>query len=322
MKTLLLAVAGALSLTVIGEGQSQKYPTKPVRIIIPFTAGSQTDVLARVIGAKLAETSGHQVVSDNRPGAGGIVAGNIVAGANPDGQTLLLTSIAYAVSAALYTKMPYDPLKDIVGVGQIASTPLILVVNPSIGVKSVKDLIALAKQKPGALLFGSAGIGSGTHMGGELFKFAAGIDVVHIPYREYPGSPGRHRGGARSGTWLSPTGPAVAFVKDGRVLALGVTTAKRSPAFPDVPTIAESGLPGFDYDTWYGVLVPGGTPRATIAQINKAVSGVVNLPDLKEKMLVQGVALISSSAEQFNKLVAEDVGKLRKVVKAAGIKVD
>jgi tripartite-type tricarboxylate transporter receptor subunit TctC len=321
MKTSLIAVAAALFVVAAGEARSQGYPTKPVRIIIPFTAGSQTDVLARVIGAKLAETSGHQVVSDNRPGAGGIVAGNIVAGANPDGQTLLLSSIAYAVSAALYTKMPYDPLKDIVGVGQIASTPLILVVNPSIGVKSVKDLIALAKQKPGALLFGSAGIGSGTHMGGELFKFAAGIDVVHIPYRGTPEALVDTAAG-RVQYWLSPTGPAVAFVKDGRVLALGVTTAKRSPAFPDVPTIAESGLPGFDYDTWYGVFVPGGTPRAAIAQINKAVSGVVNLPDLKEKMLVQGVALISTSPEQFNKLVAEDVGKLRKVVKAAGIKVD
>lgn len=321
MKTLAVAVVTAVSMSEIGEVCSQTYPTRPVRIIIPFTAGSQTDVLARVIGAKLAETSGHQVVSDNRPGAGGIVAGNIVAGANSDGQTILLTSIAYAVSAALYSKLPYDPLKDIIGVGQIASTPLILVVNPSIGVKSVKDLIALAKQKPGALLFGSAGIGSGTHMGGELFKFAAGIDVVHIPYRGTPEALVDTAAG-RVQYWLSPTGPAVAFVKDGRVLALGVTTAKRSPAFPDVPTIAESGLPGFDYDTWYGVFVPGGTPRATIAQINKAVSGVVNLPDLKEKMLVQGVALISSSPEQFNKLVAEDVGKLRKVVKAAGIKVD
>lgn len=321
MKTFLIAVAAALFVVTANEAQSQKYPSRPVRIIIPFTAGSQTDVLARMIGAKLAETSGHQVVSDNRPGAGGIVAGGIVAGANADGHTILLTSIAYAVSAALYTKMPYDPLKDIVGVGQIASTPLILVVNPSIGVKSVKDLIALAKQKPGALLFGSAGIGSGTHMGGELFKFAAGIDVVHIPYRGTPEALVDTAAG-RVQYWLSPTGPAVAFVKDGRVLALGVTTAKRSPAFPDVPTIAESGLPGFDYDTWYGVFVPGGTPRATIAQINKAVSGVVNLPDLKEKMLVQGVALISSSPEQFNKLVAEDVGKLRKVVKAAGIKVD
>jgi tripartite-type tricarboxylate transporter receptor subunit TctC len=185
MKAIVLSVA-ALAITLCGKAWPQAYPAKPLRIIIPFTAGSQTDVLARMIGGKLAETSGNQVVSDNRPGAGGIVAGNIVAGANPDGQTILLTSIAYAVSAALYAKLPYDALKDIAGVGQIASTPLILVVNPNIGVKSVKDLIALAKQKAGALLFGSAGIGSGTHMGGELFKFAAGINVVHVPYRGTP----------------------------------------------------------------------------------------------------------------------------------------
>lgn len=320
MKSVVFAFAAALSLAAF-DAQSQNYPTRPVRIIIPFTAGSQTDVLARLIGAKLTETSGHQVVSDNRPGAGGIVAGNIVVGANPDGQTILLTSIAYAVSAALYTKLPYDALKDIVGVGQIASTPLILVVNPGIGVKSVKELIALAKEKPGQLLFGSAGIGSGTHMGGEQFKFAAGINVVHIPYRGTPEALVDTAAG-RVQYWLSPTGPAMAFVKDGRVLALAVTTAQRSPAYPDVPTIAESGLPGFDYDTWYGIFVPGQTPRAIIGQVNKAVSGVVNLPELKKNLLVQGVVLKSSSPEAFSKLVAEDIGKLSKIVKAANIKVD
>jgi tripartite-type tricarboxylate transporter receptor subunit TctC len=321
MKTFVVAAAVALSLVAGGEARSQGYPTKPVRIIIPFTAGSQTDVLARLIGAKLAEISGHQVVSDNRPGAGGIVAGNIVVGATPDGQTILLTSIAYAVSAALYTKLPYDPLKDIVGVGQIASTPLILVVNPNIGVRSVKELIGLAKAKPGQILFGSAGIGSGTHMGGEQFKFAAGINVVHIPYKGTPEALVDTAAG-RVQYWLSPTGPAMSFVKDGRVLALGVTTAKRSPAFPDVPTIAESGLPGFDYDTWYGIFAPGKTPRAVIGQINQAVSGVVNIPEIKKNMLVQGVDLISSSPEAFQKLVAEDIGKLRKIVQAANIKVD
>ena len=317
-KSIVPAVFAAL---LASAGEAQAYPTKPVRIIIPFTAGSQTDVLARLIGAKLAETSGQQVVSDNRPGAGGIVAGNIVVSANPDGQTILLTSIAYAVSAALYTRLPYDALKDIVGVGQVASTPLILVVNPTIGVKSVKDLIALAKQKPGALLFGSAGIGSGTHMGGEMFKFASGINVVHVPYRGTPEALVDTAAG-RVHYWFSPTGPAVAFIKDGRVLALAVTTAQRSPAFPDVPTVAEAGLPGFDYDTWYGIFIPGKTPRAVIAQINKAVSGVVNLPELKERMLVQGVVLKSSTPEQFNKVVAEDIGKLRKIVQAANIKVD
>jgi tripartite-type tricarboxylate transporter receptor subunit TctC len=320
MKAIVLSVA-ALAITLCGKAWPQAYPAKPLRIIIPFTAGSQTDVLARMIGGKLAETSGNQVVSDNRPGAGGIVAGNIVAGANPDGQTILLTSIAYAVSAALYAKLPYDALKDIAGVGQIASTPLILVVNPNIGVKSVKDLIALAKQKAGALLFGSAGIGSGTHMGGELFKFAAGINVVHVPYRGTPEALVDTAAG-RVHYWFSPTGPAVSFIKDGRVLALAVTTAQRSPAFPDVPTVVEAGLPGFDYDTWYGIFAPGRTPRAVIRQINEAVSRVVGLAELKERMLVQGVVLKSSTPEQFNKLVAEDIGRLKKVVEAANIKVD
>ena len=321
MKNLACAVSAAFVLSVAGGAHSQGYPTKPVRIIIPFTAGSQTDVLARLIGAKLAETSGHQVVSDNRPGAGGIVAGNIVVAANPDGQTLLLSSIAYAVSAALYTKMPYDALKDITGVSQIASTPLILVVNPSIGVKSVKDLIALAKAKPGQILFGSAGIGSGTHMGGEMFKFAAGLDVVHIPYKGTPEALVDTAAG-RVQYWLSPTGPAMGFVKDGRVIALAVTTAQRSPAYPDVPTIAESGLPGFDYDTWYGIFAPGQTSRAVIGQISKAVAGVVDLPDVKKNMLTQGVVMKSSSPEAFQKLVATDIGLLRKVVTAAKIKVD
>ncbi len=321
MKIFILAAGAALTLIAHDAAVAQVYPAKPVRIVIPFTAGSQTDVLARVIGAKLADSSGHQVVSDNRPGAGGIVAGSIVAGASPDGQTLMLTSLAYAVSAALYAKLPYDPLKDIIGVGQIASTPLVLVVNPGIGVKSVKDLIALAKQKPGVLLFGSAGIGSGTHMGGELFKFVAGINVVHVPYRGTPEALVDTAAG-RIQYWLSPTSPAMAFMKDGRVLALAVTTAQRSPAFPDVPTIAEAALPGFDYDTWYGIFAPGKTPRAAIRQINQAVSGVVNLPEIKKPMLVQGVVMISSSAEAFHKLVAEDIGKLSKIVKAAGIKVD
>ena len=320
MKKLAWLVAAASLASAIGEA-AEKYPSKPVRIIIPFTAGSQTDVLGRLVGAKLSEISGYQIVTDNRPSAGGIVAGQIVATANPDGQTILVTSIAYAVSAALYNKMPFDPLKDIIGVGQVASTPLILVANPGTGVKSVKDLIAFAKARPGKVNFGSAGIGSGTHMGGEMFKFAAALDVVHIPYKGTPEALVDTAAG-RIQYWLSPTGPAYGFIKDGRVVALGVTTAKRSPAFPEVPTIAESGLPGFDFDLWYGVLAPGGTPRPIVTQINKAVSAIVELPDLKKNMLTQGVELVSSSPEAFQKLVAEDVGKLRKVVKAANIKVD
>ena len=319
MKRCLLIAFAAISAGAGNDAWSNTWPTKPVRIVVPFTAGSQTDMLARLIGPKLTETSGNQVVTDNRPSAGGIMAGSIVTGANPDGSTIMLTSIAYAVSAAVYSKLPYDPLKDMLGAGQIASTPLILVANPGLGVKTVKELIALAKQKP--LLFGSAGIGSGTHMGGELFKLAAALDVTHVPYKGTPEALIDTAAG-RIHYWLSPTGPAVGFIKDGRVRALGVTTAKRSPAFPDVPTIAEAGLPGFDYDTWYGIFVPGRTPAAVVTQINKAVSGVVGDPGLKEKMLVQGVEMTSSSAEAFRKLVAVDIGKLRKVVVTAGIKVD
>lgn len=321
MKVLLLATGAALALIAHGAAISQAYPAKPVRMVIPFTAGSATDVLARMIGAKLAEASGKQVVSDNRPGAGGIVAGGIIAGATPDGYTLMLSSNAYAVSAALYSKLPFDPLKDIVGIAHVASNPLVLVVAPALSVKSAAELIALAKQKPGQLLFGSAGIGSGTHMGGELFKFVAGINVSHVPYKGTPEALLDTMTG-RIQYWFSPMSPALAFIKDGRLLALAVTTTQRSPALPDVPSLAEAALPGFDFDSWFGIFAPGKTPPAVVKQVNEAISSIVNLPELKERMRAQGVVLKSSSAETFHKLVAEDIGKLAKIVKDANIKVD
>ncbi len=329
MKISILAAGTALALMAHGAaisqttatGSAQAYPAKPVRIVIPFSAGSATDVLARMIGAKLAETSGKQVVADNRPGAGGIVAGGIVANATPDGHTLMLSSNAYAVSAALYTKLPFDPIKDLVGAAHVASNPLVLVVAPALGAKTAGELIALAKQKPGQLLFGSAGIGSGTHMGGELFKFVAGINVSHVPYKGTPEALLDTMTG-RIQYWFSPMSPALAFIKDGRLLALAVTTTQRSPALPDVPALAEAALPGFDYDSWFGIFAPGKTPPAVIKQVNVALSAIVDLPELKDRMRAQGVVLKSSSAEVFHKLVVDDIGKLSKIVKAAGIKVD
>jgi tripartite-type tricarboxylate transporter receptor subunit TctC len=329
MKTLLLAVTAAFALASIGEarsqatstGSGQAYPSKPIRIVVPFSAGSQTDVLARAIGIKLSESAGQQVVVDNRSSAGGIVAGNILVNAMPDGYTLMLTSNAFAVSAALYTKLPYDPLRDFLGTGQVASAPLVLVVAPSLGVKSVNELIALAKQKPGQILFGSAGIGSGTHMGGEQFKFAAGINVVHVPYKGTPEALVDTMAG-RIQYWLSPVGPAFSLIKEGRLLALGVTTAQRSPALPDVPTVAEAGLAGFEHDAWYGIFAPGRASRPVVRQINEAVARVVNLSDLKDRMRIQGVVMKSSSPEAFAKLVANDIASMSKIVKAAGIKFD
>jgi len=321
MKILVLAVAAGLALTLNGEAWSQKYPTKPIRIIVPFTAGSQTDLFARIIAPKMAENWGQQVVVDNRPSAGGIVAGTIIATAAPDGYTLMLTSSAYAVSAAIYAKLPYDPLKDIDGVAKFASVALVLVVSPKLGAKSVNELIALAKSKPGLITFGSAGIGSATHMGGEQFKFVAGINVVHVPYRGTPEALIDTMTG-RIQYWFSPMGPAVPFVTDGRLLALAVTTAQRSPLFPTVPTVAEAALPGFDYDPWYAVLTAAKTPRPIVNQLNKEIARIMGLADVKERMLFQGAVIGTSTPEEFAKLLRADIATLSKVAKAANVRID
>jgi tripartite-type tricarboxylate transporter receptor subunit TctC len=321
MKTCLITVAAVLALVSIGEAWSQNYPTRPIRIVVPFTAGSQTDIFARMIAPKMAENWSQQVVVDNRPSAGGIVAGGIVSGAAPDGYTLMLTSSAYAVSAAIYSKLPYDPLKDMDGVAKFASVALVLVVSPKLGVKSVKELIALAKQKPGQINFGSAGIGSATHMGGEQFKYVAGLDVVHIPYRGTPEALVDTVTG-RIQYWLSPLGPAVPFVQDGRLLALAVTTAQRSPLFPNAPTIAEAALPGFDYDPWYAVFTAARTPRPIVNQLNKELARVVALPDVRERMQFQGAVIGVTTPEEFTKLLRADIATLKKVAKAANVRID
>jgi len=319
MNTLKLALVATCALPWAAFAQT--YPTKPVRILVTFSAGSQADVLARLVGGKMSENSGQQVVVDNRPSAGGIVAGGIVLNASPDGYTLIMHSNAFAVSAALYTKLPYDSIKDFAAVSQVASIPYVLVVAPGLGPKSVRELIALAKQSPGKFSFGSAGTGSGTQMAGEQFKFMAGIDAVHIPYKGTPEALVDTMA-MRIQFWLSPIGPAMSLVKDGRLLALGVSTAQRTPALPDVPTIAEAGVTGYDVDGWFGIFAPGKTPRAVVNQINAAIGRIVNVPEIKDRMRVQGVVLKSSTPEEFTKLVADDVATYSKIVKAAGIKVD
>ena len=319
MNTLKLALVATCALP--WAAYAQTYPTKPVRILVTFSAGSQADVLARLVGGKMSENSGQQVVVDNRPSAGGIVAGGIVLNASPDGYTLIMHSNAFAVSAALYTKLPYDSIKDFAAVSQVASIPYVLVVAPGLGPKSVRELIALAKQSPGKFSFGSAGTGSGTQMAGEQFKFMAGIDAVHIPYKGTPEALVDTMA-MRIQFWLSPIGPAMSLVKDGRLLALGVSTAQRTPALPDVPTIAEAGVTGYDVDGWFGIFAPGKTSRAVVNQINAAIGRIVNVPEIKDRMRVQGVVLKSSTPEEFTKLVADDVATYSKIVKAAGIKVD
>ena len=313
-------VTCALSLGY-GCAFAQAYPTKPIRIVIPFTPGSASDILARTIGPKMSETWGQQVVVDDRPSAGGTVAGEIVARATPDGHTLMLTSSAFAGSAALYDKLPYDSVKDFSGVSQVAETALVLVVAPSLGVKSAKELIVLARAKPGYLTFASSGIGSGTHYGSELFKMAAKIEVVHVPFRGTPEGITDTVAG-RVHYYLTPLLPVMPLIKAGRLLPLGVTTAARQPLMPDVPTLAESVLPGFIYDGWFGVLTQSRVPRKTVSQLAREIARILDLAEIKDRIASQGATARSSTPEAFDKLVHGEIVTRKKVFKAAGIKPD
>jgi tripartite-type tricarboxylate transporter receptor subunit TctC len=297
------------------------YPTKPIRIVVPFTAGSATDIIARIVSPKMVERWGKQVVIDNRPSAGGIVACSIVAEAAGDGHTLLVTGSNFAGSAALYSRLPFDAVKDFSGITQFASTPLVLVVNAGVGVKSVKELIALAQSKPGQLNYASTGLGSGPHYGAELFLLVAGIKAVHVPYRGSPETLTDLMAG-RVQFIFSPVLAASPLVRSGKILALGVTTTYRAAALPDVPTIQEAGLPKYIYQGWYGMLAPSRTPRQLVNFLSKEIGHIIEQPEVQKAIASQGALAKSSSAEAFDKLVHEEIATRRKVWKAAGVKVE
>lgn len=299
----------------------QKYPTKPIRMLVPFSAGSQTDILARWIGEKMGDSWGQNVIVDNRPSAGGTIASEYVLGANPDGHTLMMVSTGHAGNATLYSKLSYDTVKDFAGISQVASVPNILVVAPALGAKSIKELIALAKSKPAQFNFSSAGIGSGTQINGEMFKLAAGISATHIAYKGAPEALNNVIGGSVQ-FCFSPVLVAAGQIRAGRVLALAVSTAARSPMFPDVPTVAEAGVPGFDYDQWYGLLASAKTPRPLINLVNKEVVRILNLPDIKERMLSQGATPKPTTPEQFDAFIRAEVKKFATVIIAAGARVN
>ena len=299
----------------------QSYPTRPIRVVVPFTAGSVADILPRLIGPKLLESWGQQVVVDNRPSAGGAVAGGIVASAPPDGHTLMVTSSAFAASAALFPKLPYDSLKDFSGVTQIVSNALVLVVAPTLGVKSVKELIALAQQKPGQINFASSGIGSSTHYAGELFKLAAKLDVVHVPYRGTPEALTDTITG-RIHYYLASVIVAIPPIREGRLLGLAVTTLQRAPLLPDVPTVAEAGLPGFDYDGWIGMLAPSATPRPIIDRLSREVARILDLREIRERIASLGGRVNSSTPKNFDKFIRSEIEKRTMVFRTAGIKAE
>jgi tripartite-type tricarboxylate transporter receptor subunit TctC len=319
MKLVRLAALLALSTLMAPAAFGQGYPNKPVRVIVPFTAGSATDILARTFGQKLSEMWKQSVIVENHPGAGGTIGAALVAKAPADGYTLLVHSSAQAYNPSIYASLPYDTTKDFADIAALGGQPNVLVVAPTSGFKSVADLIAQAKQKPGQLNFGSAGQGSGTHINGEKFKLAAGIDVVHIPYKGTPEALTDTMAG-RITYFFSPVSAALPFVRDGKLTALAVSTAKRSSVLPNVPTIAEAGLPGFDYSLWVGLFAPAGTPADVVDKIARDVRAASQSSEVKERFATLGAEPMPMSPAEFKQFVETEITDSAKVIKAAGIK--
>jgi tripartite-type tricarboxylate transporter receptor subunit TctC len=258
---------------------------------------------------------------DNRPSAGGTIASEYVLAANADGHTLMMVSTGHAGNATMYSKLSYDTIKDFSGISRVASVPNLLVVTPTLGPKTVKDLIEYARARPGKINFSSAGIGSGTQINGEMFKLAAGMDATHVPYKGAPESLNNVISGSVHFTF-TPILVAMGQVKAGRVLVLAVSTAKRSAMFPDVPTVAEAGIPGFDYDQWYGVLASAKTPRPLVKTVNQEIVRILNLPDMKERLLTQGAAPSPTTPEEFDAFIRSEVKRFAKVLIAAGARIN
>lgn len=297
------------------------YPEKPIRFVLGFPAGGGSDILARVIGQKLADAWGQQVVIDNRPGAGGNIVAEIAARSAPDGYTIYMgTSSSHAINVSLYKKLGYDPEKDFAPVSLISSAQNILVVHPSVPAKSVRELIAFAKQRPGELSYASTGIGTAAHLGAELFKTMAGVDIVHVPYK----GPAAVTDVISGQVHLTFGRIAVVLphVKSGRLRALAVTGAKRSALLPDLPTVAEAGLPGFAVNPWFGVLAPAGTPAAIIDKLNAGITTILNDPAVRERLSSEDFEPITSTPDQFASHIRAETAKWAKIIRMAGIRAD
>jgi tripartite-type tricarboxylate transporter receptor subunit TctC len=317
MRTLISAVLVACALPVF----AQSYPTRAIRIVCPYVAGGGSDFVARTIALKLTETIGQSVVVDNRPGGGTNIGAELVAHAPPDGYTIFLGGTPTAVNVTLYKKLPFDVLKDFAPITETTVAPNLLVVHPSLPVRTVKELIALAKSRPGQLTYGSAGIASSNHLSGALFKMMAGIDIVHVPYK----------GGGAAVTdllagnismYFSTTPSSMPHVRTGRLRALAVTSAKRSPIVPDIPTMAEAALPGFEMSAWHALFAPAGTPPAVVKKLADEVVRALRQPDVKERLAAQGVDAIGTTPEELVAIMKENIAKYAKLVKAADIRIE
>ncbi len=300
------------------EDAARGYPSRPIRVVIGFTPGGQPDIVMRLIAPRFGEALGQQLVVDNRPGAGGTLGTKIVVDAQPDGHTLLTASSSHAIAPVIYAKLPYDSLRDIAGITLTYSASYVLVAAPSLGVKSVQELVTMAKAKPGQLNFASAGTGSGMHFAGEVFKQATQIDALHVPYKGVPEALNDTIGGRVQFT-MAPLGASLGLVRDGRLRALGVSSPKRLSVQPDLPTIAESGYPGFRWDSWGGLFAPAKTPRAIIHKLNRVVARVLNDPEIHQRLSGLGMEVVPTTPEQADKFVAEQLALVMRLAKQAGI---
>jgi tripartite-type tricarboxylate transporter receptor subunit TctC len=308
-----LATAPALA-------SAQAYPTKPLRIIVGFTPGGGPDIIARVVAQKLGEAWKQPVTVENRLGAGSNIAAQAVATSQPDGYTLLSVSSAHAVAPAIYPKLPYDALKDFSGITITATGPALVIVSPALNVKTMAELIALARAQPGKLNYSSAGIGSGSHFAVELLRGQTGIDVVHVPYKGIPEALSETMAG-RVQFFISPYASAINLVKEGRAKAIAVTGTTRMPDLPDVPTVAEA-VPGYKWVFWYGLLAPARTPKPILDQLNAEIAKALKAPDVKQRFGPLGIEPVTSTGEEFDKLIAEEIASFTKIARAANIKVD
>lgn len=320
MKQLCKICLTALAALLLGAAtQAAEFPSRPVRIVIPSTPGGALDVLARILSPKLTVKWGQQIVIDNRPGAAGIVGSEIAANASPDGHTLLLVATGYTANPFMYQKLPYETPKDFAPVTVIGWAPNVLVVYPQLPVRNVKELIALAKEKPGQLNYASSGIGTGGHLSMALFTRLAGIDMVHVPYKGAGAATAAVVGG-QSPVLFTATGAVIPQMKAGRLRALAVTSAKRVPSLPDVPTVAEAALPGYAVDGWYAMLAPGKTPKPVIDRIYRDVVDVMKMPDVSAQIQAAGFDVGGLSPAELARYIDAELKKWGTVIKEAGIK--
>lgn len=308
--------------SVLGAASAQAYPDKPIRMVVPFPAGGTTDILARAVAQKLSESLGQQMIVDNKPGAGGNIGAQEVARAAPDGYTLVMGTVGtHAINPSLYKKMPYDHVKDFAPVSLVASVPNLLVVHPSVPVNSVKELIAYVKANPGKLNFASSGNGTSIHLSGELFKTMTGVQMTHVPYKGSAPAVTDLLGGQVQ-LMFDNMPSALPHAKGGKLKPLAVTSAKRFPGTPDIPTIAEAGVPGYEASSWFGVLAPAGTPKEIVNKLSTEIAKALKTPEMTKRLEEQGAQAVGSTPEEFAAHIKAETAKWAKVVKESGATVD